>query len=1472
MKRRFTSLRGKFFSRSLALIIPWLLLASASQLSAQVSSAACNTFSPVVNPTFGNLTVTSSQGLFGGDEFSNKGNVIDNNTTNAATYSFLLAGSAWLEVKDNAATGSNVYPGGSFAGFAVNDNSLLSAFGSVAVTTYLGNTQQENVTSGSLLSTGILSGVSRVGFYTASNKPFDRIRITFSALGAGSVSVYYAVVEKFCNTSPTLACNTPTSLTAPANSVYINTAATGVGGVCALCGVNNADNVIDGDPTNSASIVLTAGLAASGTIAVKNALVTYPANTFIGFDISRSLLANIGLLDGISVSTYITGNPNPVQTFSGASLLSANSSIISGSGRQTIGFLATQSFDEARLTVMQGVGVSLGSTNVFGLVAQRFCSGPSLLCSDNTIPSNTLTPLTYPTSPVYVDGANSGVDGLLCAGCSLNNSNNVIDSDPSNFASIVLAAGIATNGSIAVANPVDTYPANSFAGFDVESASLLSAGVLSSATVSLLNNGTVVQTSSGNGLIVGATSNLLTGRTRQIVGIVANVPYDEVKISFTQLVGADLGSINIYGAIFQKSCTKTIACGTSYLLNSPDFPVVINSARTGVTGVAAAAVTVRDPWNVVSASTTDFATITNGASTLTSASISVIDPVDTYPVGTFAGYAIRKVSGLITANLFSAVTITTYLNGVQQESKSAGNLIDLTLLGVSTNNYNVGFVSTKTFNEVQITVSSLAGISVLGGKIDVFGAVVDTRTSAGGSLFCTSVLNPDFTVSNTNTPVSGNLKTNDVVQAGTTYGPAPAPSSQPSGSSPTLTVNSDGTYTFSSSTPGVYVYAIPVCAPGQTTGCPTSTLTITVLDPTVTNNKPVANPDIVTTTGAPSSPTAITVNVRANDGPGNAGGTLGTPTIPTQPAHGTASIDGSGNLVYTPTAGYYGTDVVTYQVCETPGNLCSTATVTVTVQAPGSTATVSANDDYISTGANTPASGNVLTNDLGSGLTVSNPGTTVSSSGTLIVTSTGSYTFTPAAGVTGPASFTYTACDNSTPSVCGTATLHTLTTAVATSVINPDFNVTTNNVPATGNVSTNDQVPAGTTYGTPVPAGGNPSGAIITMNPNGTYSFTATTPGSYTYSVPVCAPGQTTGCPTSVLTFLVQDPASTSNKPVINPDYATTTQNTPVTINVRANDGPGNTGGTLGTPTLVGTSANGTATVNGSGNIVYTPNAGFVGDDIVTYQVCETPSGLCQTAQIVVHVTPTGSNTTTIVDDYVSAPQNTSATGNVLTNDLGSGLTVSNPGTTVTSSGTLVITSTGSYTFTPATGVSGPASFTYTACDNSTPSVCGTATLHVLVAAGVPDLTPIIRLPLGNFTASGANATRNFTVELTELNGQRTSSGNVVFTITAPLGFTLAFDNSQTSINVSGGTTNPVIVDNPNWTVSAVSSIQLTLTIKPGLFIPANGVAKIGFTITRAGSNSGNTSNMTVNVSDDASRTYDSNPANNIYVRNINSL
>ena len=89
---------------------------------------------------------------------------------------------------------------------------------------------------------------------------------------------------------------------------------------------------------------------------------------------------------------------------------------------------------------------------------------------------------------------------------------------------------------------------------------------------------------------------------------------------------------------------------------------------------------------------------------------------------------------------------------------------------------------------------------------------------------------------------------------------------------------------------------------------------------------PLAVDDAAATTDG----TPVEVDVEANDI-----GDVRAPTIVTPPTNGTAVI---GSIIYTPNAGFAGTDQVTYQVCSPNDQaVCDTAVLTITVTAAAPT-------------------------------------------------------------------------------------------------------------------------------------------------------------------------------------------------------------------------------------------------------------------------------------------------------------------------------------------------------------------------------------------------------------------------------------------------------------------------------------------------------------------------------------------------------
>lgn len=385
----------------------------------------------------------------------------------------------------------------------------------------------------------------------------------------------------------------------------------------------------------------------------------------------------------------------------------------------------------------------------------------------------------------------------------------------------------------------------------------------------------------------------------------------------------------------------------------------------------------------------------------------------------------------------------------------------------------------------------------------------------------------DFGVTTLNVALNGDLSTNDEVFEGTTYGQA-VPTGSTTASSGTMTVNSDGTFSFLSSKAGVYSYLIPVCGPGVSVNCPLSSFQVTVLDPFSGDNLPVINPDA----GITKLNTSLLMDLTSNDKPGNIG-TLLNPasmTITKAPANGSVVINGEGKVTYTPNMNYLGVDIFEYQLCDNSNpSKCQIAKVQVVIISGNPHDLTLAVDDYVTMIADpkglASVKGNVLLNDRNSNslskLAVNFLSLPKATEGSFVFQSDGNFTFTPAKGFNGNLQLRYEACNDASPSSCSMATLHILVEQASVPV--EDKYETELSVVIQGDVSKNDRVRLGTVYGSGKSDPSNQPGAILTLEKNGSFSFFGSKAGVYKFTVLVCEIGKEEDCFEVPLTITVKE-------------------------------------------------------------------------------------------------------------------------------------------------------------------------------------------------------------------------------------------------------------------------------------------------------------------------------------------------------------
>ena len=438
--------------------------------------------------------------------------------------------------------------------------------------------------------------------------------------------------------------------------------------------------------------------------------------------------------------------------------------------------------------------------------------------------------------------------------------------------------------------------------------------------------------------------------------------------------------------------------------------------------------------------------------------------------------------------------------------------------------------------------------------------------------------------------------------------------------------------------------------------------------------------------------------------------------------YGDLTIRADGSFIFVPVADWNGVPpAATYTISDGKDGGVSTATLAFSV-----TPVADAKDDTASTHAGVAVTIDVLHNDSFSNADKAIIDVDQGQHGSVTIEN-GQLVYRPVAGYVGQDTFTYTVESGGVRETANVTVTLTNSVPVATgeTVASPE------DYEARGDLLLNDRDAdgdplfiAGFTVGGQTAQPGDTvqlaGVGALTVNRDGSYRFTPVadwngTAPVVTYTV---SDGNDGGTATATLAITVTPVADVKD------DSATTHAGVPVTIDAIGNDRFVNPDQAI---TGVTQGAHGSVAIE-NGQLVYTPNAGYVGQDTFTYTV--TSGGVTETAAVSVVMT----NTVPVADgEIVTTPEDTAIGGELLTNDRDpdgdplhiAGFTVggqtAQPGDTVQLAGVgaLTVNRDGSYRFTPVADWNGTAPVvTYTVSDGNDG---GTATALLVIT-----VTPVV--------------------------------------------------------------------------------------------------------------------------------------------------
>jgi gliding motility-associated-like protein len=469
-------------------------------------------------------------------------------------------------------------------------------------------------------------------------------------------------------------------------------------------------------------------------------------------------------------------------------------------------------------------------------------------------------------------------------------------------------------------------------------------------------------------------------------------------------------------------------------------------------------------------------------------------------------------------------------------------------------------------------------------------------------------------------------------------------------------------------------------------------------------------------------------------------------TVLSGPSNGVWTDNPGNCFSYVPNTGWIGFDTIVKVVCDTAG-LCDTATIIINTDQ--FTAAPVVTDDSLS--MNEDDTLFYCFNVTDPNLPNDSVYTVIGSPSNGVVDSVNAncFNYIPTGNFNGLDTIIIIACDTGGLCDTGVIVINIINVSDVPTFGNETITINEDSTILSLDVLLNNTDPDGDSIlvGNPV----STVGATITVNPDGTISYDP--PANYhgvdTVLYNVCDTTTPQQCIQDTL-FITLTPVN--DMPIINDDTVNVDEDMVATFNPLNNDTDSNDvlGGIniASLETIPGTGPfNGTLVIDtATGNMIYTPDPNFNGNDSFQILVCDTGyplPPLCDSSWVFIEVNSIN-DAPTAIDDTTSTDRNAAITIDVLTNDSDpendplSLLIFGNP-----IHGTAVVTN-GQILYTPNTDFCGWDVFLYLACDGN---VCDTALVLIEVIPADSDGDGIADFIEGTSDFDGDGLTNNLDLD-----------------------------------------------------------------------------------------------------------------------------